>query len=121
MVSHSFFTLETNTHTKGLESIRFMVSIHLPIYFDSRKMRCHFRITSNINTNFLSFLIYIFFNYNNKECRIMIYARQVEVYWLEISRNFKRIFKDKKLFEKLISIYIALILSTDICSHDNSI
>jgi hypothetical protein len=51
----------------------------------------------------------------------MIYARQVEVYWLEISRNFKRIFKDKKLFEKLISIYIALILSTDICSHDNSI
>jgi hypothetical protein len=51
----------------------------------------------------------------------MIYARQVEAYWLEISRDFKRIFKNKKLFLRNWYLYIALILSTDVCTHDNSI
>jgi hypothetical protein len=67
-------------------------------------------------TQILSILIKLFiFYYNNKECRIMIYARQVEVYWLEISRDFKRIFKNKKLFEKLVSIYC--IDSINWCMH----
>jgi hypothetical protein len=51
----------------------------------------------------------------------MIYAKQAEVYWVEISRDFKRIFNDKKISWRNRSLHIALFLSTDVCSHDNSI